>query len=126
MVKIYLAHTTAINPPSSSPKLTHPQVWAALQRKIRYAHEFVPVIDSCTVLSDHDGILERKIIFKPGMGPGGGDTAWERVRCCGTAWVEFEQRDGSASVVRNIIARGGESGEDLFMTYAFEFEVPGG
>jgi hypothetical protein len=69
MVKLYLAHTSPINPPSSTPVLTQPQLWAGLQRKIRFAQEFVPVIESCTVVSDTNGEVVRDVVFKKGAGP---------------------------------------------------------
>lgn len=85
MVKFHLAHTSPINPPSASPVLTHAQVWSGLQRKIRFAQEFVPIIESCTVLSDVDGVVDRKVVFKEGMAPK--REARETVKGLGNAWV---------------------------------------
>jgi hypothetical protein len=82
---LHLAHTTPINPPSASPALTRAQIWAGLQRKIRHAEEFVPVIASCTVVSDADGVVVRDVRFKAGQGAK--ESARETVRTCGTAWV---------------------------------------
>jgi hypothetical protein len=79
MVNLNFAYTAPINPPSASPVLTLPQVWAGLQRKIRFAHEFVPVIESCEVLSDEDGVVTRVVKFKKGMAPGA-ESAKEVVR----------------------------------------------
>ena len=86
---LHLAHTTPINPPSAS-ALTRAQIWAGLQRKIRHAEEFVPVISSCTVLSDADGVVVRDVRFK--LGQGAKEAARETVRTCGTSWVSL--RDG--------------------------------
>lgn len=88
MVKLYLAHTTPINPPNATPVLTHAQVWAGLQRKIRFAQEFVPIIDSCTVVSDANGVVERDVVFKKGMGPK--ERAREIVTGWGNTWVSFD------------------------------------
>jgi hypothetical protein len=85
MVKLHLAYTAPINPPSSTPTLTRAQVWAGLQRKIRYAQEFVPVIESCNVLEEKDGVVTREVVFKPGVGPK--DKAREVVTGFGNAWV---------------------------------------
>ncbi|EUC46829.1 hypothetical protein COCMIDRAFT_4118 [Bipolaris oryzae ATCC 44560] len=122
MVNFNLAHTSRINPPGAAPVLTQPQLWAGLQRKIRFAQEFVPVIESCTVLEESaDGVVTRHVVFKKGMGPK--DTAREVVRGFWPTWVDFEQEDGSH--VRNIISDGASGGvEDLHMTYVFEFRLP--
>ena len=121
MVHFHLAHTTPINPPSASPTLTHAQVWSGLQRKIRFAQEFVPIIESCTVLSDKDGVVDRVVKFKEGMAPKG--EARETVRGNGNSWVDFVQEDGTT--VRNIISESGEGGDaNLYMTYVFEFDFP--
>ncbi|OAK96007.1 DUF1857-domain-containing protein [Phaeosphaeriaceae sp. SRC1lsM3a] len=121
MVKFHLAHTSPINPPSASPVLTHAQVWSGLQRKIRFAQEFVPIIESCTVLSDVDGVVDRKVVFKEGMAPK--REARETVKGLGNAWVDFIQEDGTT--VKNIISASGPGGdENLHMTYVFEFDFP--
>jgi hypothetical protein len=121
MVKLHFAHTSPINPPGATPVLTPAQVWAGLQRKIRFAQEFVPIIESCTVLSDENGVVTREVVFKPGAAPK--EKAKEVVRGFGTCWVDFQQEDGS--VVKNIISDSGEGGaENLHMTYAFEMDFP--
>ncbi|KAF2799052.1 DUF1857-domain-containing protein [Melanomma pulvis-pyrius CBS 109.77] len=117
MVNFNLAFTAPINPPSASPVLTVPQIWAGLQRKIRFAQEFVPVIESCEVLEDKDGVVTRAVKFKKGMGPR--DEANEVVRGFEPAWVDFEQDDGTH--IRNIIS---DSDAGLQMTYMFEFRLP--
>jgi len=68
MVTYYLAYTAPINPPNTTPVLTVPQVWQGLQRKIRFAQEFVSAITSCTVLEDKDGVVTRAVTFKEGLG----------------------------------------------------------
>jgi hypothetical protein len=63
MVNINLAYTSPINPSGASPILTQPQIWAGLQRKIRFAQEFVPVIESCEVLEeDEQGVVTREVV----------------------------------------------------------------
>ncbi|KAF2809582.1 DUF1857-domain-containing protein [Mytilinidion resinicola] len=121
MVNFYLAYTSPINPPSATPVLTVPQVWAGLQRKIRFAQEFVSAITSCEVLSEEDGVVTRVVQFKPGMGAA--PSAKEVVTSFGNAWVEFKQEDGS--IIRNLISDGpAGTVEDLHMTYMFEWLFP--
>ncbi|KAF2117704.1 hypothetical protein BDV96DRAFT_489804 [Lophiotrema nucula] len=121
MVNLNIAYTSKINPPNATPVLTTAQVWQGLQRKIRYAQEFVPVIESCEVLSDENGVVDRFVKFKKGLGPR--DEAREKVIGFEPAWVDFGQDDGTH--IRNIVSDG-PSGEleDLNMTYMFEFRLP--
>ncbi|KAH7360007.1 hypothetical protein BKA66DRAFT_426342 [Pyrenochaeta sp. MPI-SDFR-AT-0127] len=121
MVNIHISYTSRINPSGVTPVLTYPQIWAGLQRKIRFAQEFVPVIESCEVLEDKDGVVVREVKFKQGAGPK--DRAKETVRSYEPSWVDFEQEDGSH--IRNTVSDGPSGGlEDLHMTYAFEFRFP--
>jgi hypothetical protein len=90
MVVLYLSHTAPINPASSSPVLTIPQIWAGLQRKIRFAQEFVPVIESCDVVSDENGVVVRDVKFKEGAGPK--PQARETVRSHWPSWVSVGKR----------------------------------
>ena len=119
MVTINLSYTSKINPSGSTPQLTSEQIWAGLQRKIRFAQEFVPAIQSCDVLSeDADGVVTREVVFKKGAGAK--DRAKEVARSFWPSWVDFEQEDGTH--IRNIISDGASGGiEDLHMTYAFQF-----
>ncbi|PSN68864.1 DUF1857-domain-containing protein [Corynespora cassiicola Philippines] len=122
MPTFHLSYTARINPAGASPTLTYPQIWTGLQRKIRHAEEFVPVIQGCEVLSDEAGVVKRKVQFKPGAGAAS-DTAVEVVRSFYPSWVDFVQEDGAT--IRNIVADG-PSGEldDLHMTYMFEIRRP--
>lgn len=72
MVQIYCAYTAPLNPPGASPTLSREQVWKGLQRKIRRAQDFVPVIASTDVLEERDGGREivRVAHFRAG-GPHG-------------------------------------------------------
>ncbi|TKA80605.1 hypothetical protein B0A49_02037 [Cryomyces minteri] len=127
MVTLNLAYTAPINPPSASPVLTSPQLWAGLQRKIRHAQEFVPAIVSCTVLDeqkeDNGSVtVTREVQFKEGYGPK--EPVREVCRSWEPAKVVFHQPDGST--ISNIISDG-PSGQpsDFSMTYTFQWLHPG-
>ncbi|ORX98530.1 hypothetical protein BCR34DRAFT_676960 [Clohesyomyces aquaticus] len=120
MVRIHYAYTSQINPEGASPVLTLPQIWQGLQRKIRFAQEFVPVIEGCEVLKEEDGVVTRVVKFKKGLVPK--EQATEVVRGYGMSWVDFEQEDGTH--VRNVISSGPGGPEDFHMTYMFEFLLP--
>ena len=64
MVVIYCAYTEQINPSGASAALTRDQVWKGLQRKIRKAQDFVPVIEGCDVIEEKDNEVVRKAHFK--------------------------------------------------------------
>ena len=154
MVNINIAYTSRINPAGATPVLNEAQIWAGLQRKIRFAQEFVPVIESCEVLEEKDGVVTRDVKFKRGTGPK--DQAKEVVRSYWPSWVsgtrsqrrylkhdetfatpqfdvgnmltictQVDFEQEDGSHVRNIISDG-PSGEteDLNMTYAFEWIMP--
>ncbi len=88
MPTIHLSYTSPINPPSTTVTLRTPQIWAGLQRKVRFAQEFVPVIESCTVLEERDdGTVVRDVVFKPGAGPK--PRAREVVKEFWPSWVCF-------------------------------------
>merc|ERR1712054_565637 len=106
MVTINLAYTAPINPAGASPVLTESQVWTGLKRKVRRAHEFVPVIVACEVISEegntketNEPVREVCVHFPPSR-------------------VDFKQDDGST--ISNIVSRGPEG--ELLMTYAFEWK----
>jgi hypothetical protein len=67
MVVVHCAYTEQINPQGASPILTRDQIWKGLQRKIRKAQDFVPVIDSCKVLEEKENEVVREIHFKDSM-----------------------------------------------------------
>ncbi|KAF2086099.1 DUF1857-domain-containing protein [Saccharata proteae CBS 121410] len=120
MVTLNLAFTAPVNPPGASPVLTTAQLWAGLQRKIRFAHEFVPVIGACDVLSEEEGgrVVTREVAFK--------QSPEKRVReVCRSyepARVDFNQTNGST--ISNIISDGAGGPADLYMTYCFEWQHP--
>ncbi|KAI5864868.1 DUF1857-domain-containing protein [Durotheca rogersii] len=141
MVTLNLAYTAPINPPGALPVLTGAQVWAGLERKVHRAHEFVPAIGSCTVLSSSaDNVVLREIRFVAGARPGSGspdpdpaaaaagappalDPVPVRERChlFPPCRVDFAQLADGATI-SNIVSR--SSAGDLLMTYVFEWRRP--
>src|ERR1700761_5836723 len=71
MVTLTYAYTAPINPPNVTPLLTRPKVFASLRRKVRNAHEFVPIIMGCNVLKEDGNVVTREVLFKEGEGPSG-------------------------------------------------------
>jgi hypothetical protein len=71
MVTLTYAYTAPINPPNVNPVLTRPKVFASLRRKVRNAHEFVPIIIGCNVLKEDGNVVTREVLFKEGEGPSG-------------------------------------------------------
>lgn len=63
MVVIRAARTLPVNPAEAAPVITHDQLWHALQRKIRYATEFVPAIQHCKVVSDKGEEVVRDCVL---------------------------------------------------------------
>ncbi|ORY55679.1 uncharacterized protein BCR38DRAFT_356571 [Pseudomassariella vexata] len=128
MVNLNFAYTGSINPTGASPILTQTQVWAGLQRKVRHAQEFVPIILECKVTSEEEETAEtvlkivREVKFAPGSGPKADE---EQVRevCLHYApcRVDFKQEDGTT--ISNIVSEGPDG--ELMMTYAFEWRHPG-
>ena len=93
MVAIYSAYTQQINPTGVTPVLTRAQVWKGLERKVRRAQDFVPVIIDCKVLEDEGNVVVREAKFRGGPDaiPGQEDKTvrevcklYEPVRVCGT------------------------------------------
>ncbi|KAL1628037.1 hypothetical protein SLS56_006078 [Neofusicoccum ribis] len=123
MVTINIAFTAPINPPSATPPLTVPQLWAGLQRKIRHAQEFVPAITACTVVSetteggsaDAIPVVTREAVFAEG-----GRVVTEVCRSYAPSRVDFHQPDGS--VVSNIVSEAADGA--LHMTYSFSWRRP--
>jgi len=114
--------TAAINPPGAEPVLTRPQVWKALQRKVRHPSEFVPAIQSCEVVSEEGNVVTRVISIANGKS-GMREVCTEHK----PSRVEFIMEDGTK--VQNILSTGispDNNGTELFLTYAFEWKVPEG
>lgn len=68
MVNVYIAYTEPINPSGATPVLSRDQIWRGLQRKIRKAQDFVPVIDGTTVLEEKENEVTRLAHFKGSNG----------------------------------------------------------
>ena len=62
-VTIHCAYTEAINPSGATPVLSRDQIWRGLQRKIRKAQDFVPVIEKTEVLEDKGDEVTRIAYF---------------------------------------------------------------
>ena len=65
MVTINVAYTTPVNPPGATPMLTREQLWTGMERKVRRAHDFVPVFEDCKVIEEHDNVIVRETKLKP-------------------------------------------------------------
>jgi hypothetical protein len=125
MVTLNFAYTAPINPAGASPVLTQAQVWKGLERKVRRAQEFVPVITSCEVLSedkvDTGSRVVRQVNFQPGVGPKPSDVpVKETCLLFAPSRVDFRQEDGA--VISNVISKGPDG--ELLMTYIFEVRRP--
>lgn len=132
MVVFNLGYTAPINREGQSPVLSIDQVWAGLQRKIRHAEEFVPLIVHCEVLAEEvaandDTVttVTRIVKFRPGSGPNAdGQPVKEVCKQYPPCRVDFYQEDGTK--IANYISQGPSSApDDLFMTYVFEWRHPG-
>lgn len=85
MVRVHGAGTIPVNGPSEPFVLRRDQLWQALQRKIRHPEEFVPVLSSCTVHKDENGIVERDVVLD--FGKWGTRPMSETVTSIGDLWV---------------------------------------
>lgn len=117
MVVLHFAATAPINPAGASPVLNKDQVWAGLQRKVRFAHEFVPPITSCVVVKEDGNVVTRRVVFE------GTRELSEVCTEYAPSRVDFRLENGSE--VGNIVGQG-PSGEehDLFLTYVFKWNLP--
>jgi len=128
MVVFNLAYTAPINRPGQSPVLTIDQVWVGLQRKVRHAEEFVPLIVECKVEKEEEEggnvVITRVVKFRPGSGPkADGEPVTEVCKLYPPCRVDFWQENGTK--IANYVAQGpGEGPEDLYMTYVFEWRHP--
>ncbi|KAK4207990.1 DUF1857-domain-containing protein [Rhypophila decipiens] len=131
MTVINLGYTAQINREGQS-VLTISQVWAGLERKVRHAEEFVPLISACEVLEEqiakengNDQQVEaitRNVTFRGNNGDPG-RVVKEVCKLYPPCRVDFHQEDGSK--IANYVTYG-PSGEeqDLWMTYVFEWRHP--
>lgn len=129
MVTLNYSYTAPVNRPGQ-PVLTIEQLWKGLQRKVKHAEEFVPVIISCNVLSEDAGASDlepysvtRIVNFDKAKTAEAADSVREVCKHYPPIRVDFLRDDGSK--VENVVSQG-PSGEpdDLFMTYIFESRYP--
>jgi hypothetical protein len=66
MVKVYAARTLPVNPADAPFILGRNALWEALQRKIRRATEFVPMMKECNVVSDENDVVVRDCVLELG------------------------------------------------------------
>jgi hypothetical protein len=85
MVRVYGAGTIPVNGPAEPFVLTRIQLWQALQRKIRHPSEFVPVLSSCKINSDVNGVVDREVVLD--FGKWGKRAMHEIVSSHGDLWV---------------------------------------
>ncbi|KAK0654662.1 hypothetical protein DIS24_g5043 [Lasiodiplodia hormozganensis] len=127
MVTINVAFTSPINPPGATPVLTLSQVWAGLERKIRFAQEFVPVILGTEVLeettegtgSEAVPVVVREATFKEGFREGDPKVK-EVCKCYEPSRVDFHQPNGT--IISNVISF--DANDALNMTYSFAWRYP--
>ncbi|KAH7012971.1 hypothetical protein EDB80DRAFT_834692 [Ilyonectria destructans] len=121
MVRVHGAGTIPVNGPSEPFVLRRDQLWQALQRKIRHPEEFVPVLSSCTVHKDENGIVERDVVLD--FGKWGTRPMSETVTSIGDLWIRFAQSEGSVST--NLISFYPDVSDiNLMLTYIFEWDFP--
>jgi hypothetical protein len=126
MTVFNLAFTAPINPEGATPVLSQSQVWSGLQRKVRRAYEFVPIITACEVVSETTNpegnlTIVRKATFKKEVHGGKGTyDAQEECVLYEPTRVDFKQPDGT--IIYNTVSKG-HNGE-LYMTYTFEWRRP--
>ncbi|TKA58204.1 hypothetical protein B0A55_11102 [Friedmanniomyces simplex] len=124
MVTINCAYTESINPPSAHPTLTQSQIWRGLQRKIRHAQDFVPVIEGTDVIEEKDAGREvTRVAHFKAMGERPARSEREVCRSFAPTRVDFWQPDGA--LITNTVSDGvGLTEHDYNMTYTFEWRYP--
>ncbi|MCJ1409319.1 hypothetical protein MMC19_003398 [Ptychographa xylographoides] len=119
MAKILAAVTLPINPASSGPTLTIPQIWAGLMIKCKEPQHFVAAMSDCEVVSETATQIMRVItVGKEGMmGNEAGAKLRERIELVEPFKADFYMDNGT--YISNIVSVG-ESPEELYMTFTFE------
>ncbi|EGP87125.1 uncharacterized protein MYCGRDRAFT_42989 [Zymoseptoria tritici IPO323] len=119
MVVINCAYTEQINPAGATPVLTRDQVWNGLQRKIRKAQDFVPIITGCDVLEESENEVTREAHFKERPGYPA-HSVKEVCKSYFPTRVDFWQPNGA--LITNTVSYGPSLEEgDMNMTYTFEW-----
>ncbi|KAK5707995.1 hypothetical protein LTR97_000535 [Elasticomyces elasticus] len=121
MVVISCAYTEQINPSGASPLLKQDQIWRGLQRKIRHAQDFVPVITGTDVLEDKGNEVTRVAHFKQ-MGDNLPHSEKEVCKSYYPTRVDFWQENGA--LITNTVSDGPGGEQDFNMTYTFEWRHP--
>jgi len=121
---IYAAATVPVNPSGVERVLTIEELWKGLELKVRKPELFLPVIDTCKVLEDKDGVVVREVVFKPG-GPSPHPavetiTHYPPIHSDAKSGVETFQMKDSKSRVLNIVSEGPDG--ELLLTFTFEWE----
>ncbi len=73
MFTLHQAQTCPVNPLNASPALSVEELWSVLHLKCQKPEIFVPVMSSSEVLEETPTSIKRKVMFKEGMGPPGGE-----------------------------------------------------
>jgi len=126
MPKVLAAVTLPINPPSSSPVLTIPQIWAGLIIKCKEPQHFVAAMSDCKVTSESETQIVRVItVGQDGMmGNPAGTELRERIELAKPVMADFYMDNGTH--ISNIVSVGSQGPEDLYMTFTFDIVVPDG
>lgn len=119
MVTINIALTVPLNPPGSHPSITHAQAWSALVRKARRPQDFIPVVASCTILSETATSVSSEISFHPGVGHA--RVIREVCTLHAPCRIDYEIEGGSTAVNTVSEMPGGE----LVLTFVFGWAHPG-
>jgi hypothetical protein len=87
MVKVYSSRTIQVNPPDAESIITHEQLWATLQRKIRHPEEFGNLLSASRIVKDEGGVVVRDIVLNlPGSKK---QTYTEEITPYGNIWVSL-------------------------------------
>ncbi|MCJ1394673.1 hypothetical protein MMC18_007553 [Xylographa bjoerkii] len=126
MPQVLAAITLPINPPSSSPILTIPQIWAGLIVKCKGPQHFVAAMSDCRVTSESATQIVRVItVGKDGMmGSPPGTELRERIELAEPMKADFHMDNGT--LISNIVSVGGQGPDDLYMTFTFDVVAPEG
>lgn len=118
MVNINLSLSVPLNPPGASPIITLKHAWAAFVHKARRPQDFIPVVSSCTIISETPTSIACEVSFHPGVGH-------ERVirEVCTLhppCRIDYEIEGGSTAV--NTISEMPDG--ELIMTFTFGWAHP--
>src|SRR3569833_3613385 len=106
MITFHVAATVPINPPGVTPTVTESLAWAGLQRKARQPQDFVPVVDTCEILSETEYAISCVVVFKPDSGVAHALRIAETCTLHAPCRLAYEIEDGSSAV--NVISSGPE------------------